>query len=347
VALPSTRREARERAVELLYEADTKSVHPLEVVRALPIPPDAYAVELAAGVADHRTEIDHVLDRYATRWPVARMAAMDRMVLRLGVLELAVHLDVPTGVCLSEAVELGGRYGSTDDTPKFVNGVLARVAEEVRDGDRPWRPVDVVVFDMDGVIRHWLPDSIQEFEQAHGLEAGTVSSVAFSQPLYDEAMRGRLTAEEWAAEIGRRLAEGADGLEPDAGCRMWLETRWQVDDDVVALVRSLRAAGQRTAVFSNATTKLEVDMEAMGVLDAFDDVCNSSRLGVVKPDAEAFERVAAELQAPAERLLFIDDRSENVRGAIDAGWHAVEMRDAAGIAAVLRRLGVPGAPEAA
>jgi putative hydrolase of the HAD superfamily len=347
MAQPSTRREARERAVELLYEADTKSSHPIDVVRALPIPPDQYAVELAAGVADHRQEIDHVLGRWSSRWPVSRMAAMDRMVLRLGVLELAVHQDVPTGVCLSEAVELASRYGSTDDTPKFVNGILAKVADEVRDGVRPWRPIDVVVFDMDGVVRHWVGETIRAFEERQGLEAGAVASIAFSQPLYDDTMVGRHTAEEWAAEIGQRLADAHDGVDADAGRQMWLDTDWRIDDDVVALARALRAAGQRIAVFSNATTKLEADMETMGVDDVFHDVCNSSRLGVMKPHVEAFERVAGELGVQPTRLLFVDDRDENVRGALDAGWHAVQMRDAAGLGAALRRLGVPGAPGAA
>jgi transcription antitermination factor NusB len=348
VSLPSTRREARERAVELLYEADTKSLHPEGVVADLPIRPDAYALELAYGVADHQVEIDHVLDRYANRWPVKRMAAMDRMVLRLGVLELATQLEVPPGVCLSEAVELGGRYGSTDDTPKFVNGILARVAEEVRDGDRPWIPLEAVVFDMDGVIRHWTARSIGAFQDAHDLPPDAVGSIAFSEPLYSDAMCGRLTAEEWAAEIGRRLAEAHEGVDADAGRQMWLETEWRVDDDVVAIVQGLRDAGQRVAVFSNATTKLEVDMGAMGIGEVFHDVCNSSVIGLMKPDVASFRHVADEVLGVApERLLFIDDRHENVVGALDAGWHAVQMRSAPGIAAVLRRLRVPGAPDAA
>lgn len=345
---PSTRREARERAVELLYEADAKSVHPSEVVDALPLRPDAYALELAYGVADHRVEIDHVLDRYATRWPVSRMAAMDRMVLRLGVLELATQLDVPSGVCLSEAVELGSRYGSTDDTPKFINGILAKVAEEVRDGGaRPWRPIDVVVFDMDGVIRHWTGGAIRAFEDEHGLEPGAVGAVAFSDPLFDDATCGRITAEEWAAEIGRRLAETHPGVDVDAGTTMWLATEWRVDEEVVAIARDLQEAGQRTAVFSNATTRLEQDMSTMGVAELFAHVANSSRIGLAKPDLAAFEHVAEALDVAPARLLFVDDRLENVRGAIDAGWHAVQMRDATGLAAVLRRLGVPGAPDPA
>lgn len=347
MVLPSTRREARERAVELLYEADTKSVHPIEVVRALPIRPDAYAVELATGVADHRVEIDHVLARYSQRWPVSRMAAMDRMVLRLGVLELAVHLDVPTGACLSEAVELGSRYGSTDDTPKFVNGILAKVADEVRDGPRPWRPIDVVVFDMDGVIRHWTGEAMREFEEAHGLEPGTVGAVAFSAPLYEDSMTGRLTAEEWAARIGERIAETHPGVDVDACSTMWLATEWRVDEEVVAIARALQAAGQRIAVFSNASTRLEQDMSSMGVADLFHHVANSSRIGLAKPDTAAFDHVADELGGPPERLLFVDDREDNVVGAIEAGWHAVQMRDADSLGDVLRRLGVHGAPHPA
>jgi len=347
MAPPSTRREARERAVELLYEADTKSVHPIEVVRALPIRPDPYAVELACGVADHRIEIDHVLDRWSRRWPVSRMAAMDRMVLRLGVLELAVQLDVPTGACLSEAVELGGRYGSTDDTPKFVNGILAKVAGEVRGGPRPWRPIDVVVFDMDGVIRHWTGEPIRGFEEEHGLEPGTVGAAAFAEPLYEQAMTGELSAEQWAARIGERIAAEHPDVDVDACTTMWLATEWRVDEEVVGIARALQAAGQRTAVFSNASTRLEQDMSTMGVHELFHHVANSSRIGLAKPDVAAFAHVADQLGVPPARLLFVDDREENVRGAVDAGWHAVQMRDAASLGDVLRRLGVPGAPEPA
>lgn len=342
-----TRREARERAVELLYEADAKSVHPVDVVAALPIRPDAYALELAFGVADHLIEIDHVLSRYATKWPVSRMAAMDRMVLRLGVIELATQLDVPPGVCLSEAVELGSRYGSADETPKFVNGILARVAEEVRDGPRPWRPIEVVVFDMDGVIRHWTGEEMRAFEQAHGLEPGTVGAAAFSEPLYEDAMTGKLTAEEWAASIGRRIAETHPQVDVDACSTMWLATEWRVDEEVVGIARALQAAGQRIAVFSNASSRLEQDMSSMGVADLFHHVANSFHLGLAKPDAAAFERVADDLGTAPERLLFVDDREENVSGAVDAGWHAVLMRDATSLGGVLRRLGVPGAPDPA
>lgn len=346
----ATRREARERAVELLYEAESKSVDVTDVIASLPLTPDAYAMELALGVTDHRIELDLLLGRYARRWQVSRMAVTDRTVLRLGAFELATQADVPEGAALSEAVELGGRYGSTDDTSKFVNGILAAVAAEVRDGARPWRPVDTVVFDLDGVIRHWLPEYLAEAEERLGLDAGVIASAAFAHPTYAEVMIGTHTAEEWAAIIGDSVARSApSGNEVDADevAEVWLGTTWRVDHEVVDLAEGLRAAGATVALFSNATTKLEADLESMGLSQAFDVVANSARLGAAKPDVAAFEQVAKMVGSAPERTLFVDDRAENVAGAVQAGWHAIEMHSAGRLVNALRRLAVPGAPDPA
>ena len=343
----ATRREARERAVELLYEAETKDVTVSEVVDGLPLRPDSYALELAFGVTDHRIELDALLGRYARRWPVSRMAVTDRTVLRLGAFEVATQLDVPVGAALSEAVELGSRYGSSDDTSKFVNGILAAVAEEVRDGPRPWIPVDTVVFDMDGVIRHWLEEHLSEAEQRLGLASGSIGAAAFADPLFRDAMVGTHTVEEWADRIGEAVA--ADHPEAHAGevAAVWMETSWEVDHDVHEVVHSLRDAGTTTALFSNASTKLEADLVTMELSDVFDVVANSSRIGMAKPDPEAFAHVGVMVGSAPERTLFVDDRAENVAAAVESGWHAVEMAGAERLSAVLRRLRVPGAPDPA
>jgi N utilization substance protein B len=128
-----TRREARERALALLYEAEQRLITPpAALIDQLPVPPEAFAGELVVGVSDHLDEIDELLRRYSVSWPLERMPAIDRALLRLGTYEL-VFTDVPVGACISEAVELAKRY-STDDSHKFVNGMLARVADEVRAG---------------------------------------------------------------------------------------------------------------------------------------------------------------------------------------------------------------------
>lgn len=130
--LAAGRRAARERALGLLYEAEAKGLEPGDAVGAQAVRPDAYAADLVDGVGAHAVEIDELLSRFARGWPLERMPAVDRALLRLAVYELGWRPDVPTGAVLSEAVELAGQY-STDDSSKFVNGVLASIADELRD----------------------------------------------------------------------------------------------------------------------------------------------------------------------------------------------------------------------
>ena len=126
-----SRRQARERALSLLYEAETKSISPAEVVAALPVEPAPFAVELVSGVGRNAEQVDGYIRRFAKGWALERMPAIDRALLRIGVYELIHRPDVPTGAVLSEAVELAGRY-STDESSRFVNGVLGQIAKEVR-----------------------------------------------------------------------------------------------------------------------------------------------------------------------------------------------------------------------
>ena len=126
------RTKARKRALDVLYESDLRSADPIETLAARlaqadpPIP--AYTVALVEGVVARRERIDELLSTYAVGWTLDRMPAVDRTTLRLGVFELLWCDDVPDGVVLSEWVELA-RTLSTDDSPKFVNGMLARILE--------------------------------------------------------------------------------------------------------------------------------------------------------------------------------------------------------------------------
>ena len=124
------RRAARERALELLYEAETKGTTAAEIADVLPIAPDAYAVELATGVDVHHEEIDRIIVEHLTGWTLERMPSVDRALLRMATFEL-LHCDVPVGVVISEAVELASEF-STDDSSRFVNGVLSAIARERR-----------------------------------------------------------------------------------------------------------------------------------------------------------------------------------------------------------------------
>ncbi len=130
-AVSSSRRQARERTLSLLYEAEAKDMSPVELLATLPLEPAPFAAELVTGVAEHHEEVDGYIRRYARGWALERMPALDRALLRMGVYELLYRPDVPTGAVLSEAVELASRY-STEESGRFVNGVLAQIAREVR-----------------------------------------------------------------------------------------------------------------------------------------------------------------------------------------------------------------------
>jgi transcription antitermination protein NusB len=129
--LLGTRRQARELALSLLYEADTKGAPPGDVLAEFPIDPDPFAADLVGGVGEHHEQIDELIRRFAKDWTLERMPVVDRNLLRIGVYELLERPDVPTAATISEAVELARRY-STEESGRFVNGMLGRIAEEVR-----------------------------------------------------------------------------------------------------------------------------------------------------------------------------------------------------------------------
>jgi len=128
---PAPRHQSRERALTLLYEADLKGESPSTVLAALPVAPDPYVTTLLTAVADRRDRIDTLVGEAAIGWDLGRMAVVDRNVLRLATAELLACDDVPTAVILNEAVELASAF-STDDSGRFVNGVLATIATTVR-----------------------------------------------------------------------------------------------------------------------------------------------------------------------------------------------------------------------
>jgi N utilization substance protein B len=124
------RSKARKRAVDVLYEAGQRDADVLQTLKdrlAQSDPPvPEYAVELVEGVIANQVRIDELLSTYAEEWTLDRMPPVDLAILRLGTFELLWRNDVPDAVAVSEAVELATSL-STDHSPAFVNGLLARI----------------------------------------------------------------------------------------------------------------------------------------------------------------------------------------------------------------------------
>ena len=128
----SARSKARKRALDVLFESEARGVDPLatlaERADRAEAPMNEYVAALVEGVTANRARIDELLTTYSQGWPLERMPAVDRTALRLGAYELLWRDDVPDAVAINEAVGLA-RELSTDESPGFVNGLLARLLE--------------------------------------------------------------------------------------------------------------------------------------------------------------------------------------------------------------------------
>lgn len=133
----SARRKARKRAVDLLYQADLRGQEYSDVIadeaqRAVAEPSREaswlYAREIVDGVSDHSAEIDEKLQMFAHAWSLERMPTVDRAILRMGVWEILFNPEVDAAVAINEAIEIAKLY-STEESARFVNGVLGRIAE--------------------------------------------------------------------------------------------------------------------------------------------------------------------------------------------------------------------------
>lgn len=129
--LGQRRHRARERALEILYEASIKDRPVTVVLEELNTRPDEYTQRLVRGAEEHRGEAEALIAAYAVDWPIERLALIDRLVMTLAVGELLNEEALPTAVILDEAVELAKVY-STEGSSSFVNGILSSVAREIR-----------------------------------------------------------------------------------------------------------------------------------------------------------------------------------------------------------------------
>ncbi|MFC9352999.1 transcription antitermination factor NusB [Arthrobacter sp. NPDC057013] len=128
----SARGKARNRALEVLFEAEQRSVSAFDVLRARRERTDQivnpYTLEIVEGVVSMQPTIDEFLETYSQGWTLERMPSVDRIILRIGTWELLYNDDVPDGVAVSEAVALAKTL-STDESPSFINGLLGRLQQ--------------------------------------------------------------------------------------------------------------------------------------------------------------------------------------------------------------------------
>ena len=185
--------------------------------------------------------------------------------------------------------------------------------------------VDVLVTDLDGVLRTFDDDLWTRLDAEQGLSPGTAMQAILGHPVLREVIRGRGTHAQWREAAAAALV--ADGVSPDAA-----GTPGRVDEEVAALLRDARARGAAVFVFTNGTDRVAAEMAELG-LDEFTapaggHLLNSADLRAAKPEVLAFSRAHGRIEnalrrgVVRERVRFLDDRSDNVAAAEAFGWRA-------------------------
>jgi putative hydrolase of the HAD superfamily len=180
------------------------------------------------------------------------------------------------------------------------------------------------LFDLDGVLRHHDPAHPGQLEAEAGLPAGTFHAIAFEAAQLTVAVDGRATFEQWRNAVAEGLAS-VHGV--DHGSAVRLTDRFfsvdaiAVDAAVLELVRRVRRTVP-VGLLTNATSRLDAELEALGLTGEFDVVANSWELGVAKPEPAAFRLAAERLGVEPSACFFTDDRLENVEAAAAVGLTA-------------------------
>lgn len=182
--------------------------------------------------------------------------------------------------------------------------------------------IRAVVFDLDGVIRHFDPEATADIERRHALALGTLLDAAFADPGLSDVTTGRITREVWINGIGESV--GA----PDAAIE-WGGWPPQVDRQMLALCDELRANGLTVAVLTNGTDTIPAEVAEQGIACRVDHVFNTAEIGHAKPDPRAFRHVLDALGLPGEAVFFTDDSPSKLAGAVEVGMatHAFVGRD--------------------
>jgi putative hydrolase of the HAD superfamily len=186
------------------------------------------------------------------------------------------------------------------------------------------QPAKALLLDLDGVLRCWDPAVAVTVEASYGLPPGALLDTAMQWQLHRAAVTGEITDEQWREITAERLAgagTGADrtpvvGLQrARAAVEEWQAYRGEVDPDVLAFVREVRAAGLPVGLAANATERLDADLAALGLTDEVDVVVSSSAIKIHRPAPEFFVRACEALGVTAPWVLYVDDTDRNVRAA--------------------------------
>ncbi|MBJ7555538.1 HAD family hydrolase [Marinomonas spartinae] len=177
---------------------------------------------------------------------------------------------------------------------------------------------NTVLIDFDGVIRHWSSAGLDKHAASLGLERNPLFACAFSERHLQPAITGEISHEEWCDNVRFDLSkEYGQGVAGEL-VNKWYSLEAEIDYEFLTKIRSHLSLGQLVLV-TNATSRLNDDLHFVGLDSEFDQVINSSEIGVAKPALNYFYIALKKLGVSEDECVFIDDSAKNVKAARSLG----------------------------
>ena len=177
---------------------------------------------------------------------------------------------------------------------------------------------NVILTDLDGVIRIWSPEIHRQAERATGLPEGAILGAAFSDDLLPLVITGQISDDEWRGRIADLLSQNFPDANAEHAVELWSASPGEVNLEVMEILRACRKRAQLVLI-SNATSRLRSDLQRLGIAEDFDHIINSSEVGFAKPDPNIYSTALNTVGAAPGQALFIDDNAGHVAAAMRLG----------------------------
>ena len=177
---------------------------------------------------------------------------------------------------------------------------------------------NVILTDLDGVIRIWSPEIHLKAERATGLPEESILGTAFSDDLLPLVITGQISDDEWRRRIADLLSKDFSEANAERAVELWSASPGEVDTEVLGILRACREKA-KLVLISNATSRLPSDLGQLGIAEDFDYIINSSEVGFAKPDPNIYFAALNTVGANPEQALFIDDNAGHVAAATRLG----------------------------
>ncbi len=198
---------------------------------------------------------------------------------------------------------------------------------------------NVILTDLDGVIRIWSPEIHRKAERATELPEGAIPRAAFSDDLLPLVITGQISDDEWRRRIADLLSKDFPNTNAERAVELWSASPGEVDLEVLEILRACRKRA-RLVLISNATSRLHSDLQRLGIAEDFDYIINSSEVGFAKPDPNIYFTALDTVEATPEQALFIDDNAGHVAAATRLGIIGHTYAGADGLQQKLNHLGL-------